>query len=60
MKKLTKKQKEELQKLIDEVIGVAKDVVKDYKLDPAVSGSEGIVIQVHQDSPILSGSKENE
>jgi len=48
---LTKKQKEELQKLTDELLGDAKSVVEDYTKNPSeISGS---VIQVNQNSPYL-------
>ena len=46
-----KKQKEELQKLIDDVIKDAKNVVEDYKNNP--SEMSGSVIGVHENSPYL-------
>ena len=49
--KLTKKQKEELQKLTDEMSDLANDVVTDYKEVPSeISGS---VIEVSENSPYL-------
>ena len=56
LKKLTKKNKEELQSLIDEVISEAKEVSKDYKKNP--SDMSGSVIQIHQDSPYLATREE--
>ena len=48
---LTKKQKEELQKLIDEIVGDAKSVLKDYEESPSeISGS---VVQIHENSPFM-------
>ena len=48
---LTIEQKEELQKLIDELNDTAKDVFRDYNNKPTeMSGS---ITQVHIDSPIL-------
>ena len=49
--KLTKKQKEELQKLADEIMNLSAEVVEDYKLTPSeISGS---LVQVNEDSPFL-------
>ena len=51
MSLLTDKQKEELQKIADEVLKEAELVVKDYKDNPSdISGS---LVRVHQDSPFL-------
>ena len=48
---LNKKQKEELQSLIDEITEEAKDLVEDYKKNiTEISGSE---IHVHENSPYL-------
>lgn len=48
---LTKKQKEELQKLTDELMNLSTEVVEDYTVSPSeISGS---VIEVHEDSPFL-------
>ena len=48
---LSKKQKKELQKLTDEIMGDAKSVVKDYKSNPSeISGS---TIHINQSSPFL-------
>ena len=51
MKKLSKREKEELQKLTDEITEEAKNVVEDYVKNPSeISGS---VIQIHEDSPFI-------
>ena len=51
---LTKKQKEELQRLVEEILNLSSKVVKDYEINPSeISGS---LIRVHQDSEFLSGS----
>ena len=55
MSLLTDKQKEELQKLADEVLKESELVVKDYEDNP--SEMSGSITHVHIDSPIL---KENE
>jgi len=51
---LTDKQKEELQKLADEVLKEAKLVKEDYENNPSESDS---VTQVHINSPILKENK---
>ena len=49
--KLTKKQKEELQKLIEEIMNLSAEVVEDYKLTPSeISGS---VVEINENSPFL-------
>ena len=49
--KLTKKQKEELQKLTEELMNLSTEVVEDYELNPSeISGS---VIEINQNSPFL-------
>ena len=49
--KLTKKQKEELQRLADEIMNLSVEVVEDYKLTPSeISGS---TVQVNENSPLL-------
>ena len=49
--KLTKKQKEELQKLIDEMIELSSELVEDYELNPSeISGS---VVEINENSPYL-------
>ena len=49
--KLTKKQKEELQKLIDEMIELSDELIEDYELNPSeISGS---TIQINENSPFL-------
>ena len=50
-KKLTKEQKEELQKIADEITNTAKDLVEDYAKNPSeISGS---MVHVNQNSPYL-------
>ena len=56
MSLLTDKQKEELQKLADEVLKEAELVVKDYEDNPSdISGS---ITRIHTDSPILKEDEE--
>jgi hypothetical protein len=50
-KLLTKKQKEELQKLTDELLNDAKSVVEDYEENP--SEMSGSVIAIHENSPFM-------
>ena len=51
MSLLTDKQKEELQKIADEVLKEAELVVKDYEDNPSdISGS---MVNVHENSPFL-------
>ena len=53
--KLTKKEKQELEKLIKEITEEAKSVVKDYVDNPSqISGS---VTEVHVNSPELNKKK---
>ena len=48
---LTKKQKEELQRLTEELSDLSIEVVKDYELSPSkISGS---AVEIHEDSPFL-------
>ena len=55
-KKLTKKDKKELQSLIDEVISEAKEVTEDYGKNPSeMSGSQ---IHIHENSPYLATREE--
>lgn len=49
--KLTKKQKEELQKLADEIMNLSVEVVEDYKLTP--SEMSGSTVQINENSPFL-------
>ena len=57
-KKLTKEQKEELQKIADEITNTAKDLVEDYAKNPSeISGS---VVKIHENSPILDTDKKGE
>ena len=51
--KLTKKQKEELQRLADEIMNLSTEVVKDYELTQSeISGS---TVQINENSPFLDG-----
>ena len=51
MKKLSKREKEELQKLTDEITEEAKNVVEDYVNNPSeISGS---VVAIHENSPFV-------
>ena len=51
MNLLTNKQKEELQKLADEIMNLSAEVVEDYKLTPSeISGS---TVQINENSPFL-------
>ena len=51
--KLTKKQKEELQRLADEIMNLSTEVVQDYELTPSeISGS---TVQINENSPFLDG-----
>ena len=48
---LTKKQKEELKKLVDEIINLSTEVVEDYELNPSdISGS---LVEINENSPFL-------
>ena len=50
---LTKKQKEQLQKLTDELMNLSTEVVEDYELNPSeISGS---VVEINENSPFLDG-----
>ena len=56
--KLTKKQKEELQRLADEIMNLSTEVVEDYELNPSeISGS---VIHINENSPFLDGEFKGE
>ena len=49
--KLTKKQREELQKLTEELMSLSTEVVEDYELNPSeISGS---VVEINENSPFL-------
>ena len=49
--RLTKKQKEELQKLTDELMNLSTEVVEDYELNHSeISGS---VVEINENSPFL-------
>ena len=55
---LTKEQREELEKLKNEIIGEAKKVVEDYAEHPTdISGS---VVNIHQNSPFLDSDEDGE
>ena len=55
---LTKEQKEELEKLKNEIIDEAKKVVEDYVDNPSeISGS---TINIHQNSPFLDSDEDGE
>ena len=55
---LTKKQKEELEKLKNEILDEAKKVVEDYADNPTdISGS---VVNIHQNSPFLDSDDDGE
>ena len=55
---LTKEQKEELEKLQNEIIDEAKKVVEDYVDNPSdISGS---TVSIHQNSPFLDSNKDGE
>ena len=54
--KLTKKEKQELEKLIKEITEEAKKVVEDYANNP--SELSGSVIEVHEGSPYLAEKEE--
>ena len=55
---LTKEQKEELEKLQNEIIDEAKKVVEEYADNPSdISGS---VINIHQNSPFLDSDDDVE
>jgi hypothetical protein len=56
--KLTKKQKEELEKLQKEIIDEAKKVVEDYVDNP--SENSGSTINIHQNSPFLDTELDND
>ena len=54
---LTKEQREELEKLQNEIIDEAKKVVEEYADNPSdISGS---VVNIHQNSPFLDTEKDN-
>ena len=53
---LTEKQKEEFQRLINEIMKLSSEVVEDYKKNP--SELSGSIIQIHEDSPFLATKEE--
>ena len=56
-KDITKEQQEELQKLADDMVEDAKDVVKDYKNNPSEL-DENTHFQVHESSPYVATREE--
>ena len=56
--KLTKKQKEELQSLIDDITEEAKIVKEDYEKNE--SDMSGSLVHVHENSPALDMDKDDE
>ena len=48
---LTKKQKEELQRLTDDIMGLAVEVIDDYESN--LSEISGSTVEIHEDSPFL-------
>ena len=55
---LTKEEREELEKLQNEIIEEAKKVVEDYVDNPSdISGS---VVNIHQNSPFLDENEDGE
>jgi len=55
---LTKEQREELEKLQNEIIDEAKKVVENYVDNP--SNISGSVVNIHQNSPFLDSDENNE
>ena len=55
---LTKEQREELEKLQNEIIDEAKKVVENYVDNP--SNISGSVVNIHQNSPFLDENEEGE
>ena len=55
---LTKEQREELEKLKNEIIGEAKKVVEDYVDNP--SDNSGSVVSIHQNSPFLDTKNDDD
>ena len=56
--KLTKKQKEELQRLTDEIMNLSTEVVEDYEEIP--SELSGSITQINENSPFLDGRFKDE
>jgi len=52
----TEEQKEECQRILDEIIKLSSEVVRDYKKNP--SELSGSIIQVHEDSPLIATKEE--
>ena len=58
MKKSIKEQQELLQRLTDEIMNLATEVVQDYELNP--SEMSGSITEVHIDSPLLKDKDDTE
>jgi hypothetical protein len=56
-KLLSKEQQELLKRLVDEITGIAIEVVDDYNSNP--SELSGSIIQVHENSPFLKGGEDD-
>ena len=54
---LTKEQEKQLQKMVNDMLDVAGDVVEEYKdLDLSeIQALSGSITQIHEDSPFLDG-----
>ena len=55
-RKLNKKQQEELNELLQDVINAASNVVEDYEKNP--SEMSGSITQVHENSPYIATKEE--
>ena len=55
---LTKKQKKELQILLEEILSLSTEVVSDYNSNP--SEMSGSITQIHIDSPLLDETNDSE
>jgi|15BtaG_2_1085339.scaffolds.fasta_scaffold07608_9 hypothetical protein len=53
---LTKEQQELLQRLMDEITGIASEVVDDYNSNP--SELSGSIIEIHENNPFLKGGED--
>ena len=58
MKKSIKEQQELLQRLTDEIMNLATEVVQDYELNP--SEMSGSITEVHVNSPLLKDRDDTE
>ena len=57
-KELTKEQQKELEKLSNDILDEAKKVVEDYVKNP--SEASGSVVSIHQNSPFLDATENDE